>query len=270
MKATALLRSFLLLGVCPALLALPATPAPSPVTLPVAATLPGDLPGELIDIMESATLHLDFSSGGTAPEFGHATVPRGQPSAAARLPEGYVFVTQNGQRLRFNKGDALDFSRPGSLALWVSPRGWQWGNERPYNPFFNASWEGGGSLTLTRQGLLHPQGAAVQRQDRILLSFRSSTGGSPLTVMLGASDPQGWADGSWHLLVLTWDGPVWGVSIDGGGRKHFTPASAINQQVSFSIGGTQEATAFKAFTIFSKALSDEAIATLYHSQRPAK
>lgn len=226
------------------------------------------MPNELIDVMQSATLHLDFSLGSITPEFGSTNPPQGQASAVIQLPEGKAFFTKNGERLRFTKSDALDFSHPGTLALWVSPRGWQWGNERPYNAFFNAVWEGGGSLKITRQGLLHPQGEAVRRNDRILLSFRGSAKDKPLTVMLGTSDAKNWADGSWHLLVLTWDGPTWSVSIDAEGRKYFNPSSAVRQQASFSIGGTQERTAFKAFTIFNKSLSNDAITILYRSQRP--
>lgn len=225
------------------------------------------VPEELAKIMETAALHLDFESGDLTPEIGNAAVSEGKPFEVARLPEGYALFTENRERIRFQENDALDFSRPGSLAFWVSPRGWQWGDDRPYNLFFSANWVGGG-FVITRQGLLHPPGEAVRRLDRILLSFRESLENEPLTVTLGASDPERWADETWHLLVVTWNGPAWSISLDGGGRQYFNLSSAVQRTASFSIGGTEERTAFKALTIFNQELSDEAIEALHRLQKP--
>lgn len=225
------------------------------------------VPEKLAEVMEAAALHLNFESGDLSSEIGDAVPTENKNFEVIHLPEGYALFTENGKRVRFQENEALDFSRPGSIAFWVSPRGWEWGNERPYNPFFGAAWVGG-SVVITRQGLLHPPGEAVRRLDRILVSLRETTESEPLTVTLGASDPERWADETWHLLVLTWNGPSWSVSLDAGERKYFNLSASIQGNANFSIGGTQERTCFKALTIFNRELSDEAIETLYRFQNP--
>ncbi len=226
------------------------------------------LPDALANVMEAATVYLNFDSDDGTPEIGNLTPESGEPPEITPLPEGRALRTEGGKRLRFTAGAEPDFSRPGSAAFWVSPRGWQWGDERPYNQFFSLVWEGGEHLVITRQGLMKRPGEPIARHDRLLLSITGVPGAKQLLVKLGDSDPDNWADGSWHLFVMTWNGPDWSVSMDGEPPRHFTFAVPTDGPVRFQIGGTREPTCFKSFSIFNRELSPEQITTLHELQKP--
>lgn len=227
---------------------------------------------EVAPILESATFYSNFDQGGVAPGIGDAGKLVENTAEIVPLNDSsYALKSENHTRAKYRAEGIIDFSVPGSLSFWVSPRGWQWENERPYNHFFTA--EGPqGRVVITRMGLVKYEGEPASRLDSILLHIDGFDGIEPRTnVNLGPSDPEVWADETWHFFVLNWDGASWSISMDGKDAKFISIPRILGagEISTFSIGGTEEPTFIKHFTIYNKLLSEDEIQKLYNHQRPA-
>ncbi|HWL53835.1 MAG TPA: hypothetical protein VNQ90_15455 [Chthoniobacteraceae bacterium] len=224
----------------------------------------------LAPVMESAVLYHDFARGESDPLIGafNGRLTSGAEIVAAK--EGKALRTRGGGVLETHD-DLPDLTRPGSLSFWVSPRGWEWGDERPYNRLLSFSGAEGASIQITRVGLLRRPGEAVARLDRLLLLFHRLPGeAANRHISLGATDETTWVDGSWHLFVLSWNGAAWSLSVDAGPPKRISLSRPLDADTldRFALGGSEEPTLFRHLALYRKELNEEEIATLYQHQHP--
>lgn len=98
----------------------------------------------------------------------------------------------------------VDLSRPGALAVWLSPQDWKRQGEPPYL-FFLILHGSGRSLMLARMG-----GTANQE----FLYAQAAVGKDAASVLSGHT--RDWQSGGWHLLVLNWRAEAVEFSVDGG------------------------------------------------------
>ncbi|MDQ3030695.1 MAG: hypothetical protein M3R09_11870, partial [Actinomycetota bacterium] len=98
----------------------------------------------------------------------------------------------------------VDLSRPGALAVWISPQDWKRQGETPYL-FFLILHGSGRSLMLARMG-----GTANQEA----LYAHAQVGEHAASALSGHT--RDWNAGGWHLLVLNWRAEAVEFSVDGG------------------------------------------------------
>lgn len=235
------------------------------------STFGSSIPKEISSILEASTFYIDFNQPDFTPTLGESGRPVNRTAEIVSLDGGgHALKSEKKKLVTYLAKHNIDFTAPGSVSFWVSPRGWNWGNDRPYNHFFSAAGQKG-RVAVTRMGLVHPNGQSIKRQDRILLNLSGfDEFPANLTASVGESDSVTWADGTWHLFVITWDGPLWTLTVDSDKQKILNTPRGLNPEeiTVFSIGGCEEPTLIKHFTIYNKVLDGNEIQQLFEHQRP--
>ena len=104
-------------------------------------------------------------------------------------------------------GGNVDLTRPGSLSLWISPRGWVRSDSEDY--FFPAKvMSNHAILQFGRQGRLKSR-----RTDIVYLWAHLGTTKERL---VGGGNSLAWKNDEWHLWVMNWRSQSVEFSIDGG------------------------------------------------------
>jgi hypothetical protein len=100
----------------------------------------------------------------------------------------------------------VDLSRPGALAVWVSPYEWQRaaGQDAGYL-FFAKVLDQGREIMLARMG-------DVRNNEAVYAYAQAGEKGQTIK---GGSSLQ-WKNGEWHLLAVNWSNTAFEISLDGG------------------------------------------------------
>jgi hypothetical protein len=118
---------------------------------------------------------------------------------------GQAFLSGQ-QAIAYNAAKNVDLSKPGSLAVWISPYEWKRaeGAEPGYIFFANV-------LDQGRQLMLARMGNKLNKEAVYAYGKAGDTGKS-----VKGGDSQKWENGGWHLLVANWSNAAFEFSLDGG------------------------------------------------------
>lgn len=106
--------------------------------------------------------------------------------------------------------DNIDVTKPGSLAVWCSPKNWVRNDQEDYFWPVNIMANNGVQLMFGRQGqLLNP----TRRTDMLYLWARF---GEAKGVSVIGGDSLRWKNDEWHLWVMNWRSSSVEFSMDGG------------------------------------------------------
>lgn len=222
-------------------------------------------------LMADAIYHLDFDAGDFVPQVGDIApiAEAGTPVEGGRSGMGFNSVGYI--KLQFPNSFLINPDKPGTLLIWVSPKKWEWSDDRPINTFFATPGGGGeGQLSISRQGYQHLNGQLVRLE---ALHFVIAMPDIPEKLApLEPPTPETWADGSWHLLALSWEGSTIAFSVDGGPEREIDLGRPLTGKElgSFYLGGCAEDTMIDDFMIFGRRLSSEEIQTVYQELKPAE
>lgn len=181
---------------------------------------------------------------------GDANFVPGRFGRALRLGEG-------GARIHFDSAGTLDFTRPGGLSFWLSPRSWE-RTSNAYVTFFVTGTPGGASFNLQRDA----RRAGVEKE-LIPVGLFALPGGRRMHFLRMRTEP--WKRGSWHFVALRWDRLSFAISIDGGDfvqqgvpdgewQRHFSPqAPGARWRIGDAKG---EGSAIDEFRIYSRPVRD--------------
>lgn len=113
----------------------------------------------------------------------------------------------------------VDLTKPGSLAVWLSPRKWVRGDEEPYFWPVKIMGNNGVQLMFGRQGqLLNP----TRRTDMVYLWVKI---GESKDFSVGGGSSLHWKNDEWHLWVMNWRSSSVEFSMDGAAlQRQDTPA----------------------------------------------
>jgi hypothetical protein len=118
-------------------------------------------------------------------------------------------------------GGNVDLTKPGAMALWISPQGWVRSENEDY--FFPAKiMSSYAQLMFGRQGRLKEG-----RTDYIYLWCKV---GDSKEILVGGGDSLKWENGQWHLWVMNWRSGSIEFSLDGG------PPQRMDTPVRFNSG----------------------------------
>jgi len=84
-------------------------------------------------------------------------------------------------------------------------------------------------------------------------------------IQLGDTLGPKWANGKWHLVVVNWKGPLFEVSIDGGGLKSGNLGAAVTGEgvQELLVGGCQERTLIDEFMVYRRPLDGAEISAIW-------
>jgi len=161
---------------------------------------------------KSITFHLGFENGL------HADMAKGKAEPNRVEGEAKFQPGVHGQAVLLNNPGAtamlwystlsgnVDLTKPGAMALWISPQGWVRSENEDY--FFPAKiMSNYAELMFGRQGRLKEG-----RTDYIYLWCKV---GDSKDILVGGGDSLKWENGQWHLWVMNWRSGSVEFSLDG-------------------------------------------------------
>lgn len=192
---------------------------------------------------------------------GRTVFDRGRVGRALRLG-----VAAGGARIDYPLASNLDFSRPGALSFWISPRGWQAKappGDSGYVRFLHV-------VGRERSVFLVQREPRRTMQEALALGFFDLPGGEKHFLQIEAG-PR-WGSREWHLLVVDWDAAGFALSVDGAPfvRKG-VPGERIRAffgrpvpDATLVVGGrSREFSLLDELTIYARPLGDADVAALW-------
>ena len=253
-------------------LALALAAAPHAGAPPVAVPPPrsevrdADTPPVLRRFNSSVTFHAGFDQLPADADLSAGDGKANVPAAPHELREGLLgkALVCGRTSVSYAAQGNVDLSRPGALAVWLSPQDWKRQGEPPYL-FFLILHGSGRSLMLARMG-----GTANQE----FLYAQAAVGKDAASVLSGHT--RDWQSGGWHLLVLNWRAEAVEFSVDGGElQRAATPwlARAKGKPGGLIVGndGTPDHQYLAdELTVFDRPLSAEEIRWLFEQRAMGK
>lgn len=182
-----------------------APPASTPAAAPTstrAATNPA-----LEKFGAAVTFYVSFDNGAAADLSNGEATPRDKKLIAETKPGLWGQAFLSGETvIAYDTAKNMDLSKPGALALWISPYEWkrEAGKGAGYI-FFVKILDQGRQVMLARMGnSLNKE--AVYAYGQAAEKGQSISGGNSLQ----------WKNGEWHLLTLNWSNAALEFSLDGG------------------------------------------------------
>lgn len=244
------------------------TPAGS---TPVTSAAPAPNPA-LAKFGEAITFYASFDQSATADlsNGDGQSVDVASPIKLQPGLRGQAFLAgQGGQRFFYQNKDNLDLTKPGAVAVWISPQQWQRDPEKiPTFPIFSATGYGQW-LLLARMG--------NKVNEEVLYAYNKA-GDNEVTVTSGNS--LNWKDGEWHLLVCNWRDDSIAFSLDGAAPHRVSApwrAQATGEPGKFYVGtenNYSDPTILQRYLVdelmvFNRPLTTDEIIWLYTQLKPA-
>lgn len=207
---------------------------------------------------DRVTFLASFDHGQAAAEMAAGNA---RPRAAIGEPEfvpGLFGLALAGGQISFHPQRNFPFEATGSLLLWVCPVDWEERAKEGYQWWFQSGGKGS-SLLIGRQG-------EIKGTRRATVYYHAVTDGhKPGGEHVTGGGWRAWANGTWHLVVVTWKLGRIAISVDGGtlrGRQ----VGKLTPQNWFNIGRKQ--TPGRRFLlddvmIFDRVLKDDEIAWVW-------
>ena len=211
----------------------------------------------LKEIIPDVTFFAGFDDG-----TGDADLSVGDNKAAASgkpvFEAGISGKAFRGGEFRYPVEKNLQVDRPGSLSFWLCPHQWVRGSDEPLLSFFMTDYKSDGFLGVERQGQIIKDGRLVRGGG--LLFWAHYFKGIPNQSPMCACDRK---DGEWHLLVLTWRGRRWELSVDGVAQLAVELPRAIKQEELSKQLVVCGNALIDEFTIYRRPLAQEEVQRLH-------
>ncbi len=131
--------------------------------------------------------------------------PRDAKSDIAYQPGKWGQAFLSGlQSVSYSAAQNVDLSKPGSMAVWISPYEWQRDAQQIPGLYFVNVLDQGRQIMLSRMG---------ENRNREAVFAYGKAGNKGLSAKNGNSS--GWQNGEWHLLIVNWRNAEFEFSLDG-------------------------------------------------------
>ena len=183
------------------------TVVPTALAEPADGIFPSDEYPALAKFNEAITFYLSFNEQLLIPDWSTDDCKRLNPEVPFELKPGLwgQAVLFGSDSIKFSAGSHVNFKRPGSLAMWVSPYEWvrDTAAETPYLFLFTAFGQGR-KYNLARMG---------DKLNHEFLYIHAESGPHHFSLIEGNTTR--WKSGEWHLLVMNWKNDTVALSVDG-------------------------------------------------------
>jgi hypothetical protein len=155
----------------------------------------------------AVTFYASFDAGAPADLSNGDAKPRDPKLQVELKPGVWGQAFLSGEKtIAYSAEKNVDLSKPGALAVWISP--YQWKREEGADPgyiFFTNVLDQGRQLMLARMG---------NKLNKEAVYAYGKAGDTGKSVARGNS--RDWKNGEWHLLVANWSNAAIEFSLDGG------------------------------------------------------
>ncbi len=166
---------------------------------------------ELRALMDWVTFQAAFDGGSLVPDMAagaYKFTPHGTPRFEPGLRGLALQVGGETGAAMYPRARNFPLETRGALSVWLCPLGWT----RDNGPNTEYVMTGNSTFYLERQGPMHNAEGVVTRHEGLLYLMRGTSAGNQTLY----ADTASWPQGQWRLIVLTWDWPVLGISVNGG------------------------------------------------------
>lgn len=154
----------------------------------------------------AVTFYASFDQAAAADLSNGNGAPRDPKTEIALKPGLWGQAFLSGQNsIAYDAAQNVDLSKPGAIAVWISPYEWKRDPAKTPYLFFLNILDHGRQLMLARMG--NPRNKeAIYAYGKVGKTGKTVKGGNSLQ----------WKDGGWHLLIANWGGADFEISLDGG------------------------------------------------------
>ena len=222
---------------------------------------------ELRALQDWVTFRTSFDAGSLVPDMAageYKFTPNGTPQFAPGV-KGLALQAGGGSGMAmYPTLRNFPVDTRGSLAVWLCPL--EWTHQNGDNTVYAMT--GNATFYLERQGPAHDAQGVVTRQEALLYLMRGTAAG-PQTLQ---TDTASWPPGQWRLIVLTWEWPILGISVNGGDFSTSTTTGKpkpgeLGDLCVGSVGG--EKTLMDELTVYRRPLTQAEAKALYGAFAPA-
>jgi hypothetical protein len=221
---------------------------------------------ELRALMDWVTFQVTFDGGSLVPDmaagnykFTSSGTPLFQPGI-----KGLALQAGGGSGMALYSGPGnLPLATRGALSVWLCPL--EWTHVNGGNTVFMMT--GNGTFYLERQGPGHDAQGVVTRNE-CLLGLIRNTGAGDGTVY---ADTASWPARQWRLIVVDWDWPILGISVNG---EDFSTVTTVGKPKpedfpNFGVGSRDgEKTLMDEFTLYRRPLTRAEAKAIYEAFKP--
>ncbi len=230
----------------------------------VAEEFPGTVTNPaLARFSDRITFLASFDDGLAAAEMAAGSHAPRSVQEELQLAPGIFGQALAGGTLSFSGDGNFRFGSTGTLLFWISPVDWREGENEGYQWWFQSSGEGSG-LLIGRQG-------EIVGKRRATVYYHATTAGRKAGgEHIGGGGWRDWPNGSWHLIVVTWQLGRIGISVDGS-RPRAGEVGELTPQVWFNIGRKQADGGhflLDDFMILDRPLTAAEIAIIWRDSEP--
>lgn len=222
---------------------------------------------ELRALMDWVTFQVTFDGASLSPDMAageYKFTPRGTPQFQPSFKGLALQAGGETGAAIYYRARNFPLETRGALSVWLCPLAWT----RDNGPNTEYVMTANSTFYLERQGPLHNAEGVVTRHEGLLYLMRGTSAGNQTL----HADTVSWPQGQWRLIVLNWDWPVLGISVNGGDFSTATTTGKPRPEqfgdfVVGSRGG--EVTLMDELMIYRRPLTVAEAQALYQAFAPA-